>query len=59
MAVRTRASIIIRLAICEALIMLQIRRKDPELKFPFEYLPAELDHAAANEDDFVDLLRSP
>lgn len=58
-SVQTRASIIIRLAICEALIMLQIRWKDPDLNFAFNYLPAELYHAAANEDNFMDLLRSP
>ena len=57
--VRTRVSIIIRLAICEALIMLQVRRKHPGLTFAFDYLPAELDHAAANEDIFMDLLRGP
>ena len=59
MSVRTDASIIIRLAICEAMIMLQLRRKDPGLKFAFDYLPAELDHIEANEDEFMDLLRSP
>ena len=58
-SVRTRASIIIRLAICEALIMLQVRRKHPDLNFAFDYLPAEFDHAAVNEDGFMDLLKSP
>ena len=59
MSVRTRVSIIIRLAICEALIMLQVRRKDPGVTFAFNYLPVELDHAAANKEDFMILLRSP